>query len=356
MGPWRLSTALLGAMRATAVEADAFCGTALLSALRSWQRGLALHAAQVTASNRFTMNAAMSLCEKAGQWRTTLALLGIDPDTISFNTAISACEWCWSLHFLEANSGATPITYNSAMQALAKGSQWDKALGLLEELCGRRWQPTPVTISTAIMACERGSQWQQALTLATKDLQLITASGAISACEKAGRWQHALKLFWDLLAAKLRVDVIAFNAAISASPWTNALQLLASLCHCNLQATMVSQSAVGTSCAAGRHWRRALLFSRRSLVGTRNMALSACESTGHWQQALPMFQAMRSEALEQSLISWNTCTSGLAQEQWQAALQLLNQVEDCKVQGNLITHNAAMSAWELRIGPEPCNF
>ena len=51
---------------------------------------------------------------------------GINPDVISFNTAISAC---------------------------ANGGQWEKALNLLQELMNRGIEPDIICFNAAISAC-----------------------------------------------------------------------------------------------------------------------------------------------------------------------------------------------------------
>ena len=67
-----------------------------------------------------------------------MARKGIQPDTVVFNAAISACE---------------------------KGQQWHTALRLMAQMRQMGLQPTAVTYGAAISACEKGKQWQKALAL-----------------------------------------------------------------------------------------------------------------------------------------------------------------------------------------------
>ena len=62
-------------------------------------------------------------------------------------------------------------------------------------------QPNTITYSAAISACEKGNQWKEALALLSKMKQedikadTITYNAAISACEKGNQWEEAKNLF-----------------------------------------------------------------------------------------------------------------------------------------------------------------
>jgi pentatricopeptide repeat protein len=89
------------------------------------------------APNVISFNAAISACEKGGQWQRALSLLeemraaGVTPNVISFSAAISACE---------------------------KGGQWQRALSLLEEMRAAGVTPNVISFNAAILACAAGSQ------------------------------------------------------------------------------------------------------------------------------------------------------------------------------------------------------
>jgi pentatricopeptide repeat protein len=85
-----------------------------------------------------------------------------------------------------------------------------------------RWSST-IIYSAAISACEKGSQWQRALDLLQemKDCDIrpvvIIYSAAMSACEKGGQWQRALDLLQEMKKCYVQPNVISYSAAISAS-------------------------------------------------------------------------------------------------------------------------------------------
>ncbi|CAK0853897.1 unnamed protein product [Prorocentrum cordatum] len=133
---------------------------------------------------------------KGEQWQRALALLSemweakLEPDVISYNAGISACE---------------------------KGEQWQRALALLSEMWEAKLEPDVISYSAGISACEKGEQWQRALALLSEmweaklEPNVISYSAGISACEKGEQWQRALALLSEMWEAKLEPDVISYS-------------------------------------------------------------------------------------------------------------------------------------------------
>ena len=73
-----------------------------------------------------------------------------------------------------------------------------------------------------ISACEKGSQWQEALRLLEEMKEnniapnTVTYNAVISACQKASQWQEVLRLFEEMKENNITPDTITFSAAISA--------------------------------------------------------------------------------------------------------------------------------------------
>lgn len=109
------------------------------------------------------------------------------------------------------------ITYSAAISACDKGGQYDRALGLLSEMIGLGLEADVVSYNAAISATCKGKQWASALSLLQqmRDEGLepngITFNAAISACEKGGQWTRCLMLLEDMRESGHHPDVISFN-------------------------------------------------------------------------------------------------------------------------------------------------
>ena len=58
---------------------------------------------------------------------------------------------------------ANNITDSAAISACEKGGQWQMALQLMEDMQVKGFPAHTITYSAAISACEKGGQWQGAL-------------------------------------------------------------------------------------------------------------------------------------------------------------------------------------------------
>lgn len=192
------------------------------------------------------------------------------------------CGWsrlssqCYTRCFTPAQD---TITYNSTICTFREREKWQLALALLKEL----GQQADAASCTAVLSVfDKAGQWRRVLQL-LEDMaggvrfNQIICNAAMSACEKAAKWQTALLLLgkpkyvmpafvfslgfesdsvfswleWSMaalyarllrrLVASRMVDVISFNAAISAcarvGQWTTATHLLAEMMEMQVQAT-----------------------------------------------------------------------------------------------------------------------
>ncbi|MBW8831171.1 MAG: hypothetical protein JF606_17460 [Burkholderiales bacterium] len=120
---------------------------------------------------------------------------GVDPDVITYNALISACE---------------------------KAGKVERALEIFEGMRAAGIIPNVITYSALISACEKAGKVKTALKFfdgmraAGIIPNVITYSALISACEKAGQAELALKIFDDMRAAGIIPNVITYNALISA--------------------------------------------------------------------------------------------------------------------------------------------
>eukprot|EP00434_Breviolum_minutum_P005644 symbB.v1.2.004972.t4/scaffold288.1/size478366/2 len=208
--------------------------------------------------NVISCNAAVSACEKQGQWwqamqmldamlrvglQVRLVLLSFvqvdsevemfrEDDTISNNALISSCEkgglWEQSLNML-----VTVVTCSAAISACATAACWQAALHVFYELLALEQSglvPNSVTFNAAIIACEKGHRWENALNLMHEmhlrrlELDLITCNAVVNTCSygrqgwdsigQTSEWQTAIKLLTDFQQQHVERDVITVEAAM----------------------------------------------------------------------------------------------------------------------------------------------
>ena len=82
-------------------------------------------------------------------------------------------------------------------------------------------QPNLITFNAAISACEKGREWKKALSVidgmlnVSVEPDIVSFNAALSACYKTTQWQHSLGLFNALPKADIIPDVLSFTVAIS---------------------------------------------------------------------------------------------------------------------------------------------
>eukprot|EP00435_Cladocopium_sp_Y103_P007928 s527_g2.t1 len=323
-------------------------------------------------------NAAVTACEKGGQWKQALIFVDtmskarIRLNVISYNATISACEkggqWQQALILCEtmpkAKVSLDVISHNAAISACEKGGQWQHSLRLFEAMPKARISRNAISYNATMSAFEKGGQWQQALLLceamhrADISLDVISCNAAISACEKVGQWEQALILFKTMPTEKISPNVISYNAAISAcekgGQWQQALILCEAMHKAKTSLDVVSYSAAISACEKGGQWVHALILFEampRARVGSNvisyNATISACEKGGQWKHALAVFDAIPKANIRLDVISYNAAISACAKSsQWQQALILFEAMPKAKISSDVISYNAAISACE----------
>ena len=108
-----------------------------------------------------------------GQWRLAFACLremramNVEPDEISYNAGISACEMSgyWNLAFSLVTDmfasfiRSSTISHISVICACVRSGQWLKALSSLLGLSIALMKPNVLSYSAGVNACEKGIQW-----------------------------------------------------------------------------------------------------------------------------------------------------------------------------------------------------
>ena len=124
--------------------------------------------------NYIGLSAAISACEKAGQWKAACEVLRFSA-TARIRVDIVACS--------------------AAIAACSRSGEWQQAFGLLEKMAKEQIRQDTVACTAAITACTNSSEWKSALSLLNSmklrlSPEILAYTAALSACESrrsAGR-------------------------------------------------------------------------------------------------------------------------------------------------------------------------
>eukprot|EP00434_Breviolum_minutum_P043623 symbB.v1.2.038896.t1/scaffold6229.1/size19837/2 len=243
---WEYACELLQEMDSLQVEANQLTCNAVISSCEKaakWEEALLL--LEDATTRRFmdviAFNAAISACISGRLM--ALALLqemfhcGLRPSIVTYNSAISVCEkaveWKQAIAVLQLlkseHSELDIITYNAVLSACQKSAQWQRALLFFAELQEQGLEPTIITCNASISACEEFGQWTQALYLLSlaESMDVISFNAAIGACEKASQWREALHLFFQASTIANGNTITSVTIALSKSmQWILVMQLL----------------------------------------------------------------------------------------------------------------------------------
>ena len=93
------------------------------------------------------------------------------------------------------------ILTSPVFEPVFQHKEWERALGLLDEMESKEMKPDIISYDAGISACEKACEWEQAIVLLQdlniKKLQptIVTCSALISACGNGGEWPLALYFF-----------------------------------------------------------------------------------------------------------------------------------------------------------------
>ncbi|CAL1166374.1 unnamed protein product, partial [Cladocopium goreaui] len=174
-----------------------------------------------------------------------------------------------------------------------------------------------VSCGSLVSACGKAGAWRIVMKLLGDEEQLnvLTFNASLSACGSATRWEEAVELCHGMPSVAQRPDVISFNGTISSlDGWPRALDVLALA-----RAKCVRIDEV--SC---------------------NGAIS-CE--GPWTLALTLTTLMLSQLLMQTVVTFSGMLRAWAQRsEWTSALSSLQSMGATQVRSNIISHNNALYA------------
>lgn len=238
-----------------------------------------------------------------------MALLGrvatddVGPNTISFNAAISACEkgseWAESLALFGQDGqgqGRCQAKYHQLQRRIQRfrdGKRVGRGIGTLWAgwLAKGRVRVNTISYSAGISACEMVGEFAAASALsgrmAKDDVRPNTISdcAAISACAKGGNCAEAVAPSGRMAKADVEMDTFRCNVAISACEksrsWAAALALLGRMARGGVKANAVSCSAAISACEKGSVWSEAL-----ALLSTM------AKTTSRWTPSATVLQSV----------------------------------------------------------------
>ncbi|CAJ1429479.1 unnamed protein product, partial [Effrenium voratum] len=379
-GNWRQALQLLDCVAKPDVvsfnSALNACGTAA-----QWQRALRLLAEisrRRLEASEISVNTAVSACSRGGRWQWALHLAKSSCSIIAVNSLISACgcakEWRLALHLLGAfqnrNLRMDSISFNSAISACDGG--WRNALAVFAALplhlcppdvvsytaasAAMRWQgalhmarllrsnvrPNEVSLSGLARKLAQECEWQKALTSIGCDALQEPLTARITSWTAGSHWRKALSV--------APASAHAVSAALSAgAEWPRALQMLQGAVTRHLELSVVLGAAAAALARAGA-WRSCcgLAASKLQLnLVVCNAVLSSCAGVGRWRQALQVLKDMEASTMTADVLSYGAAMHGCVQGRaWQKALALLHQLPGRALQPSAVIFGTAISACE----------
>lgn len=341
-----------------------------------WQTALHLQREMLSLScrpNIVVKNSLLSSLAKLGHWQLAMCVFGemgpCQPDVISFNTAMSACErgWMWTAalqlfaRMRKDRVKISSVSCNALLSALEKGQQWSQAISFLDRMQRRRLH-NQVSFNCAASACEKALRWRTALLLRGPRPDAVAVAVSISACEKGLAWKQALVL---LNTARIdgTADVASYIAALGAAEkaqrWPHALCVLQQMRESQLSAGLsldaASLSAAVKASGRSLRWQLALQVLRSGQVHMDGpepdmafcAAIGACGGCGQWELALHLLTELAARGLRANAASLGAVLDGCQRaREWQRALALA-------FHGGLVGGMAAAMASERSAGPHP---
>ncbi|CAK9083861.1 Pentatricopeptide repeat-containing protein At3g04760 [Durusdinium trenchii] len=352
---WRAASHLLEMGRALFQEESLHtaCLATYASALL-WQRALISFDAKSKALDLNFLIKSMVRWEDASQALLAMVTRGVQANVVSHNTVLHATSWQLSLVWLKYLSyQVSPdlVTYSTVINTCAEAQQQTCALYFLRRISRTSLRRNLVACNAAMNAC-KGWHWSlqllQMMFVARIVIDVVSINTALSSVNTwHGPWHLASHLLSCLPRQGLRADALTSTAsAIScgrAALWRCALCTLALGCG---DGDTRRQNAVLSACEAlGLWWLALQLLPKEITEVSFNTTISACEKGGSWQASLDILHMMPYTLQRPDVISWSSGISAAEKRhRWQVATHLLEAMELVEILPNTISFNSALRA------------
>lgn len=308
----------------------------------------------------------ITFCAKSERWRQACEVLSsytdcrLEVNAISYNATISAFEkrvWMSSLSLLEELAWrrmAMSVVTSSTVISSQAGSQWERAMKVLDRMEVDFLQPNAITYTSMLSVCEQSNHWQSSLA-SLKDLELksvekhiFTVNSCITSCEKAAQWLSSLALFHS---TQIQRDVVTYNGLRGS--WWRMLQHLEALSFVSLSATVISYNATLAVFGEVSTWPQGVALLEKlhlqrvqATLTTYNALIDAMETVGAWRQALQVFNLLtKTVGLHPDVITYNTLISVCEKASiWQLSLYFFEALSTLSLQKDVITYNSTATS------------
>ncbi|CAE7429453.1 EMB2654 [Symbiodinium necroappetens] len=296
---------------------------------------------------------------------------GIQPDVITYNTALSMCSddrWQGGIELLQDMKAAAlqqdRFSFNTALNSCEKIASWRVARDLLKASGDLGVSSDTITVNSILNVCAGWSHWETASSalsqMQRRSLQadVISHSSALAAC--SGRWVQAGVLLGRVRHAYIRTNVLTLNTVINClegdpmsepadkmAGWSWALDIFATM---QLQRDVITYNSCITAARPSNRWQLANFLFRHALqnglrpnVRTHNVVLATCAADGIWRIGICTLGHMHSDGVQPDVITQSSVHNALAQSlQWLHATCIL--LETPARQSNLVLYGAAVSS------------
>ncbi|CAL1141964.1 unnamed protein product [Cladocopium goreaui] len=252
-----------------------------------------------------------------------LEQIPMEPDVISYSSAINVCDWLRGLHLLRRTPDPNEFCFSSVVKAL--GKDWCRGLQLLAEQSFACLVPNAVNYGSLLAR----SPWRPAMEVCRRMvMEAVRANvitcGSLISCEKG--WRSAFEVLNFMEQNFLRKNLICYNSAISACEsseiWRPAVEMLRSMSSPNIISFSSSISACQTWPMAMQLCMLAGTYSLRSNVVALSSMISAFEKARRWSLAIQQLHATEAP----NLTCFNAALAACKDASWLMVLEIWREM------------------------------
>lgn len=273
--------------------------------------------------NQRHYGALIQACRRAGQWEMAVEIferMREPPSNVKHNT----------------------VLYNSILATLGEARQLPLALKYFDQMKTEGIPKDTITYGTAISACEKAGNWPRALELYEEMERIdnlkpnsITLNSALSACMVGKQWEKAIRLFDDAGKRGIERDAVAYSVVIATCGESRKFELAKK--YFESMDSLIDPSkatkrdtgtynAMMTACERSGKWQEAIALltllknsAPDSKTGeclkpdcrTYSIVINCCGNAGRWEQALDFFNEMDQYGLQKDAAVYNTIINAL---------------------------------------------